>query len=178
MKKEMKLNQEIFMAGLNIQPTDTALFINGLFFDLEAIDVLTLLESLRSELRVMEALHKIGMSYIFVYIFIEMLNILYYLLLYHQIKNYISLQIIAGFSNKKMSKLLALDLSGGTDNQNFAMDIRDSAINWINDIENDSRYNKWSRSLTELLRPTFPGMLRNIRRNLYNLVSIVRFLKC
>ncbi|XP_067203382.1 UDP-glucose:glycoprotein glucosyltransferase isoform X3 [Linepithema humile] len=137
MKKEMKLNQEIFMASLNIQPTDTALFINGLFFDLEAIDVLTLLESLRSELRVMEALHKIG------------------------------------FTNKKMSKLLALDLSGGTDNQNFAMDIRDSAINWINDIENDSRYSRWSPSLTELLRPTFPGMLRNIRRNLYNLVLII-----
>jgi len=56
----MKLNQEIFIASLSIQPTDTALFINGLFFDLEAIDVLTLLESLRSELRVMEALHKIG----------------------------------------------------------------------------------------------------------------------
>ncbi|XP_011150844.1 UDP-glucose:glycoprotein glucosyltransferase isoform X1 [Harpegnathos saltator] len=137
MKKEMKLNQEIFMASLNIQPTDTALFINGLFFDLEAIDVLTLLESLRSELRVMEALHKIG------------------------------------FNNKKMSKLLALDLSGGMDSQNFAMDIRDSAINWINDIENDSRYSKWPPSLTELLRPTFPGMLRNIRRNLYNLVLII-----
>jgi len=73
-----------------------------------------------------------------------------------------------------MSKLLALDLSGGTDNQNFAMDIRDSAINWINDIENDSRYSNWSPSLTELLRPTFPGMLRNIRRNLYNLVSITK----
>jgi len=72
-----------------------------------------------------------------------------------------------------MSKLLALDLSGGTDNQNFAMDIRDSAINWINDIENDSRYNRWSPSLTELLRPTFPGMLRNIRRNLYNLVRVL-----
>lgn len=72
-----------------------------------------------------------------------------------------------------MSKLLALDLSGGTDNQNFAMDIRDSAINWINDIENDPRYSNWSPSLTELLRPTFPGMLRNIRRNLYNLVSIL-----
>lgn len=51
------------MASLSIQPTDTALFINGLFFDLEAIDVLTLLESLRSELRVMEALHKIGVCY-------------------------------------------------------------------------------------------------------------------
>lgn len=71
MKKEMKLNQEIFMASLNIQPTDTALFINGLFFDLEAIDVLTLLESLRSELRVMEALHKIGTKTIYLYILIK-----------------------------------------------------------------------------------------------------------
>lgn len=154
------------MASLNIQPTDTALFINGLFFDLEAIDVLTLLESLRSELRVMEALHKIGTIY-------RECTIINFT---HHILNRVNLKIIfpriiVGFSNKKMSKLLALDLSGGTDNQNFAMDIRDSAINWINDIENDSRYNKWSPSLTELLRPTFPGMLRNIRRNLYNLVS-------
>ncbi|KAK2578584.1 hypothetical protein KPH14_012016 [Odynerus spinipes] len=137
MKKEMKLNQEIFSGSLSIQPTDTALFINGLFFDLEAIDVLTLLEALKGELHVMEALHKIG------------------------------------FSSKKMGKLLALDLSSNVDNQEFAMDIRDSAIIWINDIENDSRYSRWSPALTELLRPTFPGMLRNIRRNLYNLVLII-----
>ena len=69
-----------------------------------------------------------------------------------------------------MSTLLALDLSTNMDKQEFAMDIRDSAINWINDIEQDSAYARWSSSLTELLRPTFPGMLRNIRRNLYNLV--------
>lgn len=61
------------MAGLNIQPTDTALFINGLFFDLEAIDVLTLLESLRSELRVMEALHKIGTRVTYLYISVKYL---------------------------------------------------------------------------------------------------------
>ncbi|XP_029039597.1 UDP-glucose:glycoprotein glucosyltransferase [Osmia bicornis bicornis] len=137
MKKEMKLNQAIFSTSLNIQPTDTALFINGLFFDLEAVDVLSLLESLRSELRVMESLRKIG------------------------------------FTNKKMSKLLALDLSTNMDKQDFAMDIRDSAIIWVNDIEQDSAYSRWSPSLTELLRPTFPGMLRNIRRNLYNLVLMV-----
>ncbi|XP_076247159.1 UDP-glucose-glycoprotein glucosyltransferase isoform X2 [Calliopsis andreniformis] len=137
MKKEMKLNQAIFSSSLNIQPTDTALFINGLFFDLETVDVLSLLESLRNELRVMESLRKIG------------------------------------FSNKKMSKLLALDLSTNMDKQEFAMDIRDSAIIWVNDIEQDSTYARWSSSLTELLRPTFPGMLRNIRRNLYNLVLII-----
>ncbi|XP_076685306.1 UDP-glucose-glycoprotein glucosyltransferase isoform X3 [Andrena cerasifolii] len=137
MKKEMKLNQAIFSSSINIQPTDTALFVNGLFFDLEAVDVLSLLESLRSELRVMESLRKIG------------------------------------FSNKKMGKLLALDLSTNMDKQEFAMDIRDSAIIWVNDIEQDSIYARWSTSLTELLRPTFPGMLRNIRRNLYNLVLII-----
>lgn len=64
MKKEMKLNQAIFSTSLNIQPTDTALFINGLFFDLEAVDVLSLLESLRSELRIMESLRKIGMFHL------------------------------------------------------------------------------------------------------------------
>lgn len=60
MKKEMKQNQDIFFGSLHIQPSDTALFINGLFFDLDSVDVLSLLESLRGELRVMEALHKIG----------------------------------------------------------------------------------------------------------------------
>lgn len=70
-----------------------------------------------------------------------------------------------------MNKLLALDLSNQVISQDFAIDIRDSAIIWMNDIENDFRYSRWSPSLTELLRPTFPGMLRNIRRNLYNLVS-------
>lgn len=69
-----------------------------------------------------------------------------------------------------MDKLLALDLSTNMDKQEFAMDIRDSAVIWLNDIERDSTYARWSSSLTELLRPTFPGMLRNIRRNLYNLV--------
>lgn len=69
-----------------------------------------------------------------------------------------------------MGTLLALGLSANTEKQEFAMDIRDSAIIWINDIEQDSAYGRWSSSLTELLRPTFPGMLRNIRRNLYNLV--------
>lgn len=137
MKNEMKKNQEIFFGNLHIQPTDTALFINGLYFDLDAIDILGLLEALRAELRVMEALHKIG------------------------------------FSHKKMDKLLALDLSGNSESQDFAIDIRDSAIIWTNDLENDSRYNRWSSSLSSLLRPTFPGMLRNIRRNLYNLVLII-----
>lgn len=70
-----------------------------------------------------------------------------------------------------MSKLLELDLSTNLDKQEFAIDIRDSAIIWVNDIEQDSTYARWSSSLGELLRPTFTGMLRHIRRNLYNVVG-------
>ncbi|XP_014296354.1 UDP-glucose:glycoprotein glucosyltransferase [Microplitis demolitor] len=137
MKKEMKRNQEIFFGNLHIQPTETVLFINGLYFDIDVIDILALLEALRAELRVMEALLKIG------------------------------------FSNKKMDKLVALDLSSNLDNQDFAIDIRDSAIMWINDLETDKRYQKWSSALTLLIKPMYPGTLRQIRRNFYNLVLII-----
>lgn len=134
MKHEMKQNQEIFSSSINIQPSDTALFINGLFFDLDVVDVISLLEVLRQELRTMEGLHNIGIG------------------------------------NKRMNSLLGLDFEANSGSQEFAMDIRDSAVNWINDIENDSKYKRWSTSLMELLRPTFPGMLRHMRRNLFNLV--------
>uniref|UniRef100_A0A452TQU7 UDP-glucose ceramide glucosyltransferase-like 1 n=1 Tax=Ursus maritimus TaxID=29073 RepID=A0A452TQU7_URSMA len=36
-----------------------------------------------------------------------------------------------------------------------------------------SRYNSWPSSLQELLRPTFPGVIRQIRKNLHNMVFII-----
>lgn len=135
LKKEMRSNQDVFSSTLNLQPQDTALFINGLFHDIDLVDIYGILEVLRQELRTMEGLHSIGMG------------------------------------NKRLASLLALDFvdaSGGS--EEFAIDIRDSAINWLNDIENDAKYSRWSGSLMDLLRPTFPGMMRQVRRNLFNLV--------
>ena len=60
LKQEIRRNQELFSSSLNLQPSDTALFVNGMFFDLDVIDVISLLEVIRQELRVMEGLHKIG----------------------------------------------------------------------------------------------------------------------
>lgn len=68
--------------------------------------------------------------------------------------------------------MLALDLSS-SGSKEFAIDIRDSSIIWINDLENDAQYRRWPSSVMDLLRPTFPGMLRNIRKNLFNLVLLV-----
>lgn len=67
--------------------------------------------------------------------------------------------------------MLALDL-GTAKGKSYAVDIRDSAIQWVNDLESDTVYKRWPSSVDDLLRPTFPGMLRSIRRNLYNLVIV------
>ncbi|XP_058455757.1 UDP-glucose:glycoprotein glucosyltransferase [Malaya genurostris] len=134
-KKEMRHNIEILGRNLNLQPPDSALFLNGLFFDADTIDTTTLLDTLRSEMRVLEGLNKISLR------------------------------------GKLAAPLLALDLSSSA--KEFAIDIRDSAIIWINDLENDAQYRRWPASVMDLLRPTFPGMLRNIRKNLFNLVLVI-----
>lgn len=136
LRKEMRANQDIFSSTLNLQPADTAIFVNGLFNDIDIVDVYGLVEVLRQELRTMEGLHALGVS------------------------------------SKRLAALLALDFGDSSGSEEFAIDIRDSAVMWINDIENDSKYSRWSSSLTDLLRPTFPGMLRQVRRNLFNLVSV------
>lgn len=138
LKTEILKNQDLFGATLNLAPSDAAIFVNGMYFDMEIMDVISLLEVLRQELRIMEKLHKIGIA------------------------------------EEEMKKLIALDLS--TTSLEYAIDIRDSAVQWINDIEYDKQYRKWSDSLLDLLRPTFPGMLRSIRRNLYNLVRTIHLL--
>ncbi|XP_062950873.1 UDP-glucose:glycoprotein glucosyltransferase 1 isoform X2 [Cynocephalus volans] len=55
----------------------------------------------------------------------------------------------------------------------YAVDIRSPAVSWVNNLEVDSRYNSWPSSLQELLRPTFPGVIRQIRKNLHNMLFIV-----
>ena len=64
--------------------------------------------------------------------------------------------------------LLRLDLS--SESEDFAVDFRDTAVQWLNDIERDKQYAKWPASITELLRHTYPGMLRTVRKNMYYLV--------
>merc|ERR1719334_948943 len=73
-----------------------------------------------------------------------------------------------GLTAKQTQNLMTLDL--GSKQQTYGVDIRDSAVHWINDIEKDKLYKGWPGSVQELLRPTFPGMLRSIRKNFFNVV--------
>ncbi|XP_077339156.1 UDP-glucose:glycoprotein glucosyltransferase 2 isoform X3 [Lithobates pipiens] len=78
---------------------------------------------------------------------------------------------VLGIKNEDIIKYLRLQVHPGE--ETYALDIRNSAINWINDIEMDHKYSAWPFSVQELLRPAFPGSIRPIRRNFYNLVILV-----
>lgn len=136
LRNEIKHNTDALGRSLNVAPPDGALFINGLFFDADTMDLYSLVETLRSEMRVLESLHGNNVH------------------------------------GNLASSLLALDLNSATKKE-FAIDIRDTAVQWINDIEKDAQYKRWPPSVMDLLRPTFPGMLRNIRKNVFNLVLVV-----
>lgn len=152
----MKHNIDVLGRSLNLQPPDAALFVNGLFFDAETLEIGALHETLRSELRVLNGLHNLSKIDSFKnQIFDPKMN-----------------HFLTDIEGKLASDLLALDLSS-SGGKEFAIDIRDSAIMWINDLENDVQYKRWPNSLMDLLRPSFPGMLRNVRKNLFNLVLLV-----
>ncbi|XP_078077778.1 UDP-glucose:glycoprotein glucosyltransferase 1 isoform X2 [Mustelus asterias] len=76
-----------------------------------------------------------------------------------------------GIKDKDLSKFLSLNVYPTEENP--ALDIRHSTIIWINDLERDQKYRSWPSSYQELLRPTFPGVIRQIRRNFFNLILCV-----
>ncbi|XP_056244973.1 UDP-glucose:glycoprotein glucosyltransferase 2 isoform X1 [Seriola aureovittata] len=73
-----------------------------------------------------------------------------------------------GIKGEHQGKLMRLPVNAVDDS--YALDIRHPAIMWINDIENDPMYRSWPTGVQELLRATFPGVIRQIRRNFFNLV--------
>lgn len=73
-----------------------------------------------------------------------------------------------GIKGEHQGNLLRLPVNAVDDS--YALDIRHPAIMWINDIENDPPYRSWPTGVQELLRATFPGVIRQIRRNFFNLV--------
>uniref|UniRef100_A0A8B9N0D7 UDP-glucose:glycoprotein glucosyltransferase 1 n=1 Tax=Accipiter nisus TaxID=211598 RepID=A0A8B9N0D7_9AVES len=76
-----------------------------------------------------------------------------------------------GIEGLSLHNVLKLNIQPS--DSDYAVDIRSPAISWINNLEVDSRYNSWPSNVQELLRPTFPGVIRQIRKNFHNFVLIV-----
>uniref|UniRef100_A0A8C5S070 UDP-glucose ceramide glucosyltransferase-like 1 n=1 Tax=Laticauda laticaudata TaxID=8630 RepID=A0A8C5S070_LATLA len=76
-----------------------------------------------------------------------------------------------GIVRRSMHNVLKLNIQPS--DSDYAVDIRSSTISWINNLEIDSKYNSWPSSVQELLRPTFPGVIRQIRKNFHNFVLLL-----
>ena len=73
-----------------------------------------------------------------------------------------------GLETSKIGKLTSLDVK--PEQEEFIIDTRSESVQWMNDLEKDPQYNYWPSHLQEILRPTFPGMLRYIAKNIFNVV--------
>jgi len=135
LKKEVKKNRDYFTNAMGIGPKDSMLYVNGLSYDLDYVDVFSLFDTLRSEAKSLDGLGRLGLT------------------------------------DKQAGALISLDLTPSGDKQQFGIDIRSRAVHWINDIEKDKVYKGWPGGVQELLRPSFPGMLRYIRKNLFHMVA-------
>ncbi|XP_052214518.1 UDP-glucose:glycoprotein glucosyltransferase 1-like [Dreissena polymorpha] len=76
-----------------------------------------------------------------------------------------------GFNSEQLYSLLQIDTKTGK--QDFALDIRHTAVQFINDLETDAKYKQWPSQAQDILRPTYPGMLRHVAKNFFNLVFLV-----
>ncbi|XP_075911288.1 UDP-glucose:glycoprotein glucosyltransferase 1-like [Petromyzon marinus] len=77
-----------------------------------------------------------------------------------------------GVEGEALPQLL-LRLSVHQQDGSYALDTRSPAVLWVNDVERDGLYSSWPGSVQELLRPTFPGVMRQIRKNFFSLVLVL-----
>ncbi|XP_030044920.1 UDP-glucose:glycoprotein glucosyltransferase 2-like, partial [Microcaecilia unicolor] len=76
-----------------------------------------------------------------------------------------------GIEDADLSKFIRLQVHPVDDS--YALDIRHASVIWANNIELDPMYSSWPFSCQELLRPAFPGVVRQIKRNFFNLVIFI-----
>jgi len=82
-----------------------------------------------------------------------------------------------GFSNKDAVNLLNSvsedkDDKRGSDAEYY--DVRDDIVSWWNNLESDSRYEKWPKNIREILQPLYhQGQMHRIARNIYNSLFVV-----
>ncbi|CAJ0934962.1 unnamed protein product, partial [Mesorhabditis belari] len=76
-----------------------------------------------------------------------------------------------GFRREYLSILVSLDMS--SERSNYGVDYRDAVPFYVNNLDTDKKYKQWGNSVKLMLQPYYPGMIRPIARNLFNLIFVV-----
>ncbi|KAE9601240.1 putative glycosyl transferase, family 8, nucleotide-diphospho-sugar transferase [Lupinus albus] len=59
-----------------------------------------------------------------------------------------------------------------SESSTFRVDFRSTHVHYLNNLEEDGKYERWRSNLNEILMPVFPGQLRHIRKNLFHAVFV------
>jgi UDP-glucose:glycoprotein glucosyltransferase len=85
------------------------------------------------------------------------------------------------FSNKDAVNLLNSatdDSDNGKNSDTEYYDVRNDIVSWWNNLESDSRYNKWPKNIKEILQPLYyQGQMHRIAKNIYNSLFVVDLTK-
>ncbi|PLW36296.1 hypothetical protein PCASD_15942, partial [Puccinia coronata f. sp. avenae] len=157
--RELRLELQENMAAGGIPPGQSVVWMNGLqlssLVSLENLDFFKLVEIMRSERHWISSLTSLGISSL-------------------QARKLIvdeKLNLAMNPEASSASEIGEIDASSlgarfdASDRQEGG-----GAIIWFNDLEHDERYSMWPTTLRAILRPTFPGQLHAIGRNLLNVV--------
>ncbi|KZT37012.1 glycosyltransferase family 24 protein [Sistotremastrum suecicum HHB10207 ss-3] len=122
------------------------IWLNGVALQETDVDPFNLLRVLRKERHVVESLSALGIPPH------EAIDVL----------THPSLSVAQGSSGILDGLFDASDRPEGGD-----------VIIWWNNLETDTRYSKWTPSLSGILRPLYPGQFHQVARNIYNSILVL-----
>ncbi|KAK9811403.1 hypothetical protein WJX72_003341 [[Myrmecia] bisecta] len=82
---------------------------------------------------------------------------------------------LSGLEGPELAALMRLRAkSAASQDDQVRVDITSpDHVHFLNDLERDAAYRRWSGRITDLLQPTYPGRLQAIRRNMYTAVFLL-----
>ncbi|WBW72150.1 UDP-glucose-glycoprotein glucosyltransferase Gpt1 [Schizosaccharomyces osmophilus] len=129
------------LQSLAIPEGQNAIWLNGIPIDLQETDAFTILSWLRKERHILSGFQKLGIE------------------------------------PSKASKVLSSEQFDVSEAEfkfvrfHCQDDLEDNkAIFWMNEVETDTRYSKWPKSIMQLLTPIYPGQLHLLRRQLHTVI--------
>nr|CDS32366.1 UDP glucose:glycoprotein glucosyltransferase 1 [Hymenolepis microstoma] len=150
LKEELKINQNILEQHYGIQAGGSVFLLNGLALSPD-IDIYALLDLLRSESHLLSQLHGLGLS---------------------TEQSARLLQVSpSGEDSYRVSTFI--DSYKHTVTGERLLDISSAPILYLNDIERNPAYSSWIPNIHVLFMMGAPGQLRQIRKNLFNVVFVV-----
>ncbi|GES84353.1 UDP-glucose:Glyco protein glucosyltransferase-domain-containing protein [Rhizophagus clarus] len=140
------LKQEIKINQNYVGLDSNSFWLNGLTVDPSSVDPFSLLKLLRRERQ----------------------NVL----------SLMSLNMTSRQAVELLASPIILELKSSQDLVKGIFDVRDKSekkniITWFNDIEKDKRYKNWPPRMFDILQPIYPGQMRYIRKNLFNVLFVI-----